>query len=734
MSGSSIKVLALIEAELVTGPAKNLIDFAKRANCHGDLPDLTPVETEIFTFQRSGGVLRKSSSRVFGRLCCGQSCRGQSSRGRSEDGQQSTPFMRAAQSIGLQVHVIPERFRFDWGVIKGLRNQVRRIRPDVIQTHSVKSHFLVRLSGLPQQYRWVAFHHGYTATDAKNRILNRLDRWSLRTADRIVTVSQAYARQLEAIGIPGTRIHIVPNAIDLDSFSDVTAHQARHLRKQLGVGLDERMVLAVGRLSVEKGHIHLVKAFADLCSKHPEYEARLVIVGDGPEGPRLRRAADSLGLGERLILTGHLEDPRSCYVAADTLLLPSLVEGSPNVVLEAMAAGVPVIATRVGGVPEMITDGVNGLLVEAKDVRSISSAMHRVLSDADLSRKLSTNARKFAASSHAPATRVRRLMQLYNEIGSTDGLRSSLISSKLTRFAKALVYALYLYSGYVALRDLVLSLIGRSRAVVVYYHRVGGNDVLSKPVPEFHADLAYLKRNYRCTTLEDLSKRLANGDPIRKRTAVITFDDGYRDNYVNAIPLLRQAGLPATFFVAIGYVGTGREFPHDHRNDALVAKTEFAKLEWDDLREMEKAGFEIGSHTVNHTNLGQAAGAELEFEIVESLRMLNERLGEKRRPFSFPWGKRADMCEDAIRLIGDAGYYAACSAYGGSNTRGGDPFQIKRVDVGNGSLSRLATRARIAGFDPEHLLPLIRRSLVALGMRGARPVQSVREEVFERGR
>jgi glycosyltransferase involved in cell wall biosynthesis/peptidoglycan/xylan/chitin deacetylase (PgdA/CDA1 family) len=701
MNGSSIKVLALIEAELVTGPAKNLIDFAKRTlnsaedQSAEDQSHFATVQTDILTFQRSRrGAIQKSNSDLV---------------------DQSNSFIRAARGFGLEVHKIPERFRFDWRVIDKLISRVKQVEPDIIQTHNVKSHFLVRLSGLARQYRWVAFHHGYTATDAKMRIFNQLDRWSLRAAHRVVTVSKAYARHLEAIGIPGTRISIVPSAIAVESFSDLTAEHARRLRTQLGVGCDSRMILAVGRLSAEKGHACLVEAFADLCSNHPEHEARLVIVGDGPERPRLRQTADSLGIGERLILTGHVADPRPYYLAADVMILPSLVEGSPNVLLEAMTGGVPIIASRVGGVPEMIIDDVNGLLVDAKDPRSLSSTMHRVLSDAVLSRKLAANARSVAATSYAPAERARILTELYTEIERKDGPTSSTVStSRPARCLKALLRCLYLYSGYVGLRDLILSLIGRSRAVVVYYHRVGESDALSKTVDQFRADLAYLKRTYCCMTLDELSSRLAKGVPLRKRVAVITFDDGYRDNYVNAVPLLKQAGLPATFFVATGYVGTRREFPHDqHRSDPLDATPRFAKLEWDDLRAMERDGFEIGSHTVNHTNLGQAATPELEFEIITSLAMLNARLGEKRRPFSFPWGKPADMSNEAIQSIRRAGYYAACSAYGGANARGGDPFNIMRVDVGNGALGPLATRARIAGFDPDHLrlrLGRLRRS------------------------
>jgi len=278
--------------------------------------------------------------------------------------------------------------------------------------------------------------------------------------------------------------------------------------------------------------------------------------------------------------------------------------------------------------------------------------------------------------------------------------------SKMVPTLKAVLCFLYLYSGYVAIRDLCLSILGRSRAVVVYYHRVGSRDVLGKTVRQFRSDLSYLKKHYECITLAELSRRLANRVPFRRRAAVITFDDGYRDNYLAAMPLLQEAGLPATFFVATGYIGTARAFPHDHRCDPLTLAIRphiFPKLEWDDLREMEQHGFEIGSHTVNHANLAQVRQEEAEFEIVSSLATLNRELGQKPRAFSFPWGKPADISDEALQMVRNAGYYTACSAYGGTNTRNGNPFQILRVDIGNGNVGTMQTRARIGGLDPDYI-------------------------------
>jgi peptidoglycan/xylan/chitin deacetylase (PgdA/CDA1 family) len=248
---------------------------------------------------------------------------------------------------------------------------------------------------------------------------------------------------------------------------------------------------------------------------------------------------------------------------------------------------------------------------------------------------------------------------------------------------------------------------GRSRAIVLSYHRVGGSDRLTKPRDAFRADLNYLRRRYECITLAELCDRFRRSVPITRRCVVITFDDGYRDNYTEAMPELIDAGVPATFFVATGFIGTARVFPHDAKAVAEGASqgpaSRFEKLTWDDLRAMQAREplLEIGSHTIDHVDLGSADEFTVTREIMESLATLNRELGARPRPFSFPWGKPKNITRVAIDAVVAAGYYAAASAYGGVNTRGGDCFRVRRVDVGNGAMTKLATRARIAGFEPD---------------------------------
>ncbi|MBI3649761.1 MAG: polysaccharide deacetylase family protein [Acidobacteria bacterium] len=294
--------------------------------------------------------------------------------------------------------------------------------------------------------------------------------------------------------------------------------------------------------------------------------------------------------------------------------------------------------------------------------------------------------------------------------------RRETLASRLRSGLKEAIFFLYLYSGYVALRDFLLACLGRSRAVVLYYHRVGGRDVWTKPNAAFRDELAYLKSKYECLRLKELCNRISVNQPLRRRSVVITFDDGYRDNFTEARPALQDAGLTATFFVATGFIATEREFPHDERarqRGDIITK-QFPKLTWEDLRQMEAEGFEIGSHTINHTNMGSADTATIEREVAESLIMLNRELGEQPRAFSFPWGKPQDLSDYALEVAKRAGYYAAVSAYGGANTRGANLFKLRRVDVGNGEMSRLAVRARMAGFAPDYYQLKMKKFFIAL--------------------
>ncbi|HEX8560185.1 MAG TPA: glycosyltransferase [Pyrinomonadaceae bacterium] len=388
----TIKLLALIEGATVTGPAKNLLAFCRRArSAEMEAEGLPRVETSIITFER----------------------------GAAGAGAEVTPFVAAAREAGVEVDVVRERFRYDPRAVAQLRDIFERRAPDVVQTHMIKSHFLVRLSGLGRRRPWVAYHHGYTTTDLKMLAYNQLNRWSLPAAARVVTVCGPFAEQLARAGVARGRISVRHNSVTPPA--PPAAEEVGALRARLGLAEGTRVVLAVGRLSREKGHADLVEAVAHLRQSEPALDFRLVVVGEGPERGRVEAEGRARRVSDRIIFAGHTRDVRPFYALADALALPSHSEGSPNVLLEAMAAGVPVAATRVGGVPEIAADGEEALLVAPRDMHALGAALARLLTDAPYARALAERAAARVAREFSPEAHARALVRLYRDLlGGAD--------------------------------------------------------------------------------------------------------------------------------------------------------------------------------------------------------------------------------------------------------------------------------------------------------------------------
>lgn len=381
-----MKILSIIEATTVTGPAKNLLNFYSLLRAPEFCRDGVPqIEGSIVTFDRVAG------------------------------GGDATPnaFVAAARDAGITVDVITERFRFDRAVIQQLRGIVARRAPDVIETHMIKSHFLVKFSGLAKQYPWIAYHHGYTSTDLKMLLYNQLNRWSLPSADLVIAVCGEFAKQLAASGVQKDRIRVSHNSVNPPRI--VSSDEQQTLRKRFGIAADEKVVLAVGRFSREKGHADLLESVALLRAAGPELKFKLLLVGEGPEQANLSRAVSARKLQSHVVFVGHVTDVTPFYAIADVLALPSHSEGSPNVLLEAMAAGLPVVATSVGGVPEIATSEVNALLVPGRDPSAFAKALRRALTQIDFARTLKSNAIA-RASEFSPASHTQSLIEIYQEL------------------------------------------------------------------------------------------------------------------------------------------------------------------------------------------------------------------------------------------------------------------------------------------------------------------------------
>ncbi len=374
-----LRLLVIVEAYSITGPAKNLLEFARCASAHN-------VFTTIATFTR----------------------------GASENQFIDAVRAAAARGEGITLETIPERGPFDPVTLRSLQALVARVHPDIIQSHAVKSHFLTRFAGLPRHAPWIAFHHGYTWPSLRARAYNHLDRWSLRSANKVLTVSMPFREQLAAFGIRRERIEIVHNAIPSAwGARSCQPEESAALRALSGIPADKKVVLIVGRLSGEKDHLTLLEAVNRL---RPVGMPHVVIVGDGPEKPRIENCVRRLGLDEYVTLTGHRSSAEPWYGIADVAVLSSLTEGSPNALLEAMATNVPVVATAVGGVPEIVTNEQSALLIPPGDAAAMSAAMARLLTDPQLADRLRKRGRELILERHDPEARTRKLVSIYRSL------------------------------------------------------------------------------------------------------------------------------------------------------------------------------------------------------------------------------------------------------------------------------------------------------------------------------
>ena len=394
-SNGIIRVLAIVEGTRVSGPAKNLLEFCRVSRSLDAQP---VIATSIAVFVRAD-------------------------KGARDPGAGSSQLIEAANASGVEVHRILERFPFDPHVAQELSSLVRRLNPDIIQTHHVKSHFLVRLTGLGRHYRWIAFHHGYTNEGIRMRLYDQLDRWSLQAPSQIVTVCEPFKRRLISYGVPPSRIAVLHNSVSVDRLNECqTDTPASTVAQTVSNGRlgNERVVLAVGRLSAEKAFADLIVAIDLLRRSRRDLHIRLLILGDGPERYRIEQLVRDLDLRDRVILLGHIPDVRPYYKQADLLAISSVTEGSPNVLLEAMANGVPVVATSVGGIPELVADRDTALLVEPRNPQAMASAIDLLFSDPDLAETLAGNALKTIKRRRSPQNRARFLVELYDRIACSD--------------------------------------------------------------------------------------------------------------------------------------------------------------------------------------------------------------------------------------------------------------------------------------------------------------------------
>lgn len=264
-----------------------------------------------------------------------------------------------ASRFGMDMHSIPERGPIDWRAVRLLCDLCSRLHVDIWHAHDYKTDILGRLIHHWHPMKLVTTMHGFTGETWRTRLYAKLSHHALRGYDRVLAVSPQLMRHAAEQGVHPDNLRHVPNAIDL---SEYKRKQPREQAKYaLGLAKDEHAIAVVARFSIEKGVDRAIRLFAKIREQRPN--TRLHLIGDGPQRDELEALIDQLGLTYAVRWWGWQKDTRPLLEAMDTLVVPSHTEGLPNVVLEAMAIGLPVAATRVGAVPDVLDDGACGVLL-----------------------------------------------------------------------------------------------------------------------------------------------------------------------------------------------------------------------------------------------------------------------------------------------------------------------------------------------------------------------------------
>jgi glycosyltransferase involved in cell wall biosynthesis len=287
---------------------------------------------------------------------------------------------------------------------------LRRESIGVLHAHmpraSVPGTILARLARTP-----VVVSHEHTWSFQGMPVRRFLDRNVVaRGSDVMLAVSERDRQQMIAVErIPAAIIRVLPNGIPTPAESGVS------VRDDLGVAPDVGLIGSVGRLYPQKGYDDLIRAAALLKQNYAQ-PFRCLILGHGPEEPRLRALIDELGVAAEVQLIGRREDIADVVRAFDVAVLSSKYEGMPLAIIEYMAGGAPIVSTAVGGVPELIEDGVHGLLVRPEDPAELAAAMQRLLEDRDLAGRLGQAAQRRQRANYDLDVVVRRLEDLYLEL------------------------------------------------------------------------------------------------------------------------------------------------------------------------------------------------------------------------------------------------------------------------------------------------------------------------------
>lgn len=299
------------------------------------------------------------------------------------------------ERLGIRVHELDHRHLFSPSTLRGLKKIMRQFRPQIVHTHLGRADLYGRVAARMTGGAAI-FTHSHNIDDWKKRALfNALDNFTMRWNHTVYAVSDKVRDFLISRGAPAAKIKSLYNGINIESRRRRPAGFDRAVwRAQFGIGPDDKLLTHIGRQDIQKAHTRLIAGFDEFAARHPEWKL-LCVGGEGRVKEEVAAAAAKAARASgRIIFAGHRRDIAEIMAATDVFILPSLWEGHPIVLLEAMANAKPIIATAVGGVPEMLEDGKSAILIPPDDVEKITGAMERMAANPAAAAEMGRQARE----------------------------------------------------------------------------------------------------------------------------------------------------------------------------------------------------------------------------------------------------------------------------------------------------------------------------------------------------
>ncbi|MDH4099356.1 MAG: glycosyltransferase [Nitrospirota bacterium] len=330
----------------------------------------------------------------------------------------SSEIIEKARELKIPTREILAQGAFNPRTITELASMLKDEKIDILCVHGFKSNVVGRLASWMAGIPMIAISRGWTWETPRVRFYEKLDRAFLKFADHIVAVSEGQQKKILDLAIPVEKVSVIHNGIDLNGARP--PEKTGNLKRELGLGEADILVMSAGRLSPEKNYGGLIDVAKLVTQK--KHDVAFTVFGEGFLRGELEARVRQAGLEKKFFFPGFRKDVKSSMAEADIFVLPSFTEGLPNVVLEAYAVKKPVVATAVGGTPEVVEDGVSGFLTRPEETEKMAEHILRLAGDPDLRREMGEKGHERVRAIFGFEDQTRKYEELYTRVGK-DGIR-----------------------------------------------------------------------------------------------------------------------------------------------------------------------------------------------------------------------------------------------------------------------------------------------------------------------